>query len=254
MTVKTLIVDDMLLARKRLARHLSTDPDVEIVGECSGGQDAIDAIRRLTPELVFLDVQMPEIGGFEVLEAVGARAVPAVVFVTAYDQFALKAFEVHALDYLLKPFDPERLTHTVQRAKRQIQPSRVDRHQDGLEALLLSLETARKRFGRIAVKVDGKIVFLAVDEVDFVEAAGNYVRIQAGAQSYMIRERISQMEEQLDPEQFVRVHRSTIVNVSRIKEMFPLFNGDQTLILTGGRQLTLSRTFRERLMSVLDRS
>ena len=254
MTIRTLIVDDMLLARNRLRRHLEVDSDLEIVAEASGGQEAIDTIRALKPQLLFLDVQMPEIGGFDVLEEVGADAVPAVVFVTAYDQFALKAFEVHALDYLLKPFDAERLATAVSRAKRLIARSSAEGTAGRLRALLSEIGTGAKHPRRIVIKADGRTVFLPVEDIDYIEAAGNYLRIvTTTGESHMIREKIGEMELRLDPVNFARIHRSTIVNIDRIKEMQPLFNGDQTVFLRGGKKLTLSRTYREAVMARLDR-
>ena len=253
MAIRAVIADDMLLARKRLRRHLEEEPDVEIVGEAAGGQEAIDAIRELKPDLLFLDVQMPEIGGFEVLEAVGPDAVPAVIFVTAYDQFALRAFEVHALDYLLKPFDAERLSEALSRAKRVISRGAGEGATGRLRSLLADLGTSARHPRRLVIKADGRMVFLPVEDIEYVEAAGNYLRIVTAAGAHMIRDKISDMEQRLDPASFARIHRSTIVNLDRIKEMQPLFNGDQTVILRGGRKLTMSRTYREAVMKVLDR-
>ena len=252
MTVRTLIVDDMRLARTRLARQLEQDPDVELIGECAGGNEAIAAIREMRPDLVFLDVQMPEIGGFDVLEALGADAVPVVVFVTAYDQFAIRAFEVSAVDYLLKPFETARLQEALDRAKRQLRSRERDGVDARLSALLESLSARASNANRLSLKVDGRTVFLPAQEVDFIEAAGNYIRIQAGGESFMVRERLTVIETRLDASTFVRIHRSTIVNVTRIKEMHPLFNGDQSLLLKNGKRLTLSRTYREALMARME--
>ncbi|MDQ3069791.1 MAG: response regulator [Acidobacteriota bacterium] len=255
MSIRTLIVDDMLLARKRLRRHLEDDADIDVIGEASGGREAIELIQTLRPDLVFLDVQMPEIGGFEVLDAIGAADAPAVIFVTAYDQFALRAFEIHALDYLLKPFDPERLHKALARARRELQRTASGTTAGKLRALLVEMGGA-KHARRLPIKADGRTVFLPVEDIDYIEAAGNYLRIlTAGAsgESHMIREKISDMEQRLDPSGFVRIHRSTIVNVDRIKEMHPLFNGDQTVVLRSGKRLTMSRTYRETVMKLLDR-
>ena len=251
--IRTLIVDDMLLGRQRLRRHLEQLPHIQIVGEASSGRDAIEAIGALHPQLVFLDVQMPEVDGFDVLRAVGADAIPAVVFVTAHEEFALQAFEMHAIDYLLKPFDTARLQKAVERARRQI-ANATDDTSVRLNALLRQIASGARAARRIAIKADGRTVFLSVDDIDYIEAAGNYLRIVTsgdGTTAYMVRDRISDMERRLDPAAFARVHRSTIVNISRIKEMHPLFNGDQLLILTNGTQLTLSRTYRERLLEQL---
>ena len=252
--IRTLIVDDMLLGRKRLRRHLEELRDIEIVGEASDGREAIDAIGSLNPHLVFLDVQMPEVDGFDVLRAVGVDTIPAVVLVTAHEEFALRAFEMHAIDYLLKPFDTARLHKAVERARRQI-TSATDDSTVRLNALLRQIASGARQARRIAIKADGRTVFLPTDDIDYIEAAGNYLRIVTsvrGTNAYMVRDRISEMERRLDPVAFARVHRSTIVNISRIKEMHPLFNGDQSLILTDGTRLTLSRTYREQLLKQLD--
>jgi two-component system LytT family response regulator len=252
--IRTLIVDDMQLARDRLRRHLETEADIEIVGEASGGQEAIDLIGTLVPDLVFLDVQMPEIGGFEVLEAVGLGAVPVVIFVTAHDDFALRAFEMHALDYLLKPFDGGRMQDAVARARRQIASAETAKTAGTLRALLEDIGVRSHHPRRIAIKEDGRTVFLPVEEIDYIEAAGNYLRIvtSGGSKpSYMIREKLGEMEQRLDPAVFVRIHRSTIVAIDRIKEMHPLFNGDQTVILRSGKELALSRTYREAVLKLL---
>ena len=252
MKIRTLIVDDMRLARNRLARQLEQDPDVDLLGECCGGKEAIEAIEQMRPDLVFLDVQMPEIDGFDVLEAVGPGAVPVVVFVTAYDQFAIRAFEVSAVDYLLKPFEGARLQQALDRAKRQLRSRERDGVDARLGALLESLSSRTNRPNRLALKVDGRTVFVSAQDIEFIEAAGNYVKIQTGTESYLVRDKLSAMETRLDAATFVRIHRSTIVNLTRIKEMHPLFNGDQSLVLKNGKRLTLSRTYREALMSLMD--
>ncbi len=253
MKIRTLVVDDMLLARQRIRRYIGDDPEIEIVGECAGGREAIAAVRELAPDLLFLDVQMPEMDGFQVLEELSKEAhVPAVIFVTAYDQFALRAFDVHALDYLLKPFDRERLGLAVERAKAQLRETKKTILDERLQALLQDIRAPQNYLKRLAVKTSGRIVFLTTDEIDWIETAGNYLKIHAGKSSHMIRERMSQLESKLDPLKFVRIHRTTIVNVDRIKEMHPLFNGDQIITLRDGRQLTMSRTYRDNLRSLLE--
>ncbi|HYO77175.1 MAG TPA: response regulator, partial [Thermoanaerobaculia bacterium] len=224
MKVRTIIVDDMPLARGRLRRHLADDPEIELVGEARNGKEAIELIERLAPDLLFLDVQMPEVGGFEVLESVGPDAVPAVVFVTAYDEFALRAFEVHALDYLLKPFDAERLGAAVARAKKQLAASQLPNAQ--LSTLLDELRGAGRFVTRFAVRSRARLLVVAAGEIESVEGAGNYVRLHTGDAAHLLRDRLSAVETKLDPALFVRVHRSTIVNVSRIVEMRPLVTGD----------------------------
>jgi len=236
--MRVLIVDDEPLACERIRTLLRGEPDVEIAGECHDGKSAVERIRRLVPDLIFLDVQMPEMNGFEVLQML--ETVPPVIFVTAFDEFAVKAFEVHALDYLLKPFDRERFQKALARA----------RHSDmaeKLRGLLAHLREHKPYLDRLVVKTGGRVVFLAADEIDYVEAEGNYVRLHVGRESYLLRQTISNLDSQLDPAAFVRIHRSTIVNLSRVKELHPLFRGDFTVLLRDGRELLLSKTYRGRL-------
>ena len=250
--IRALVVDDMQLARDRLLRHLRAEDDLEVIGECAGGREAIAAIRDLRPDVLFLDVQMPEVDGFQVLEAVGTAAVPVVIFVTAYDQFALRAFEVSAVDYLLKPYTAERLAAALARARQQLASRGVKEVDARLATLLETIASRTVPPRRMALKLEGKTVIVATDDIDYVEAAGNYVRIVVGREAHIVRDRLSQMEAALDPATFVRIHRSTIVNVNRIKEMQPLFNGDQSIVLRNGTRLTMSRTDRDRLFSLLD--
>jgi two-component system LytT family response regulator len=250
--IRTIIVDDMLLARRRIQRFLSDEADFEIVGECADGPTAVAAVNDLKPDLLFLDVQMPEMDGFAVLKELKAENMPAVVFVTAYDQFALKAFEVHALDYLVKPFDRARFLNAINRARKQVKRIQSGDLNERLQALVRDLGGQSPFTRRLLIKSSGKTIILQTDEIDYVEAAGNYLRLKTGAVGHLIRERMSQLEARLDPEKFVRIHRSTIVNVQRIKEMHPLFNGDQTIVLHNGAQLILSRRYRENLMARLE--
>jgi two-component system LytT family response regulator len=251
MKVRTLIVDDIPQARRRVAALLAADPEVEVVGECGDGAAAVGAIAELAPDLVFLDVQMPGGGGFDVIKAVGAERMPVVIFVTAYDEFALRAFEVHAFDYLLKPFDRERFRKTVERAKEALRRRQPDELGERLRALLLDVRAQPRYLKRVKVKSSGHTLILPAEEIDFIETAGNYLRLQSGKSSYLIRESLSAFEAQLDPELFARIHRSTVVNLERIKELHPLFNGDQTIILRDGTRLTMSRSYRDRLLSLL---
>jgi two-component system LytT family response regulator len=250
--IRTLIVDDMMLARKRIRRYLGTNPDFEIIGECSDGREAVGAIRELKPDLLFLDIQMPELDGFQVLDEVGVELVPAVIFVTAYDQFALKAFEVHALDYLLKPFDRERFERTVKRVQAQVKREPSDGLKERLGDLMRDVNAQPKYLRRLMVKSHGHTIIIMTDEIDYIEAASNYLRVRAGKSAYLIRDRLSQLEARLDPEKFARIHRSTIVNIERIKEMHPLFNGDQVLLLHDSTKLIMSRRYREKLLSLLE--
>lgn len=252
--MRALIIDDEALARRRLRQFLADAPDVEVVGECEDGREAVTMIRAASPDLLFLDVQMPRLDGFRVIQEVGAGSVPAVVFVTAFDQFALRAFDAHALDYLLKPFDRERLMRAVSRARRQIADANLKGRLDAFLGALgeQTQQPPRRYAARLAIKVRGRTVFLQADEIDWVGAADNYLELHVGAAVYVVRETMSQFEARLDPEKFARIHRSTLVNVGRIKEMHPLFAGDQLVILHDGTKLQVSRGRRGRLMSLID--
>lgn len=253
MKIRTLIVDDVDLARERI-KILLDDAELEIVGEARNGREAIKAVRDLKPDLVFLDVQMPQIGGFDVIEAIGVEKMPAVIFVTAYDEFALRAFEINAVDYLLKPFDEERLKKAVQRAKREIRHTEPAKEiEERLRRLLKEVKTEPKYLKRIPVKSSRGTTLLLTDEIDWINSAGHYLEIHAGRETHLIRERLSQIEQKLDPEIFIRIHRSIIVNLDRIKSLHPLFNGDHLVILQNGQELNLSRTYHEKLMLLLSR-
>jgi two-component system LytT family response regulator len=254
MRIRTLIVDDESIARDRLRRFLGSEPDIDIIGECGNGSEAASAINKLTPDLVFLDIQMPEMNGFEVLKAVESERIPAVVFVTAYDHFAIKAFEVHALDYLLKPFNRERFRRAVRYAREQIRQSRPGHMDDRLLALLRSIQIEPRYLDRLVIKSSGRVYFLKTDEVDWIEASGNYVTLHAGRESHLLRETMNHVEDRLDPSRFLRIHRSRLVNIDRIKELQPLFGGDYTVVLKDGTELTLSRTYRERLLKLFANS
>jgi two-component system LytT family response regulator len=252
--IRTLIVDDEPLARRNLRLLLEKDPQIEILDECRNGREAVKAINALSPDLIFLDIQMPEMDGFDVLERVGTEHIQAIIFVTAFDQYALKAFDVHALDYLLKPFDDERFAQALRRAKAQIETREINRLSKRLLALLDERESQRASSSRqksyltrLMIKVSGRVVLLKVDEIDFIEADGNYAKLHVGRKAHLLREKMHDLEQRLDPARFVRIHRSVIVNLDRIKEMHPHFNGDYIVVLDDGRQLRLSRTRRENL-------
>jgi two-component system LytT family response regulator len=251
--IRTLIVDDEPLARSRIRELLDTQPDIEVTGECGNGREAIAAIGADHPDLVYLDVQMPEITGFEVLEALERTEAPAVVFVTAFDQFAVRAFEVHALDYLLKPFDRERFLTSLRRAREAVRLRREGHLDERLGALLTHLGERQRYLQRLLVKNGSRSVLVQVGEIDWIESAGNYVRLHVGRERHLLRETMSALEERLDPERFVRIHRSTIVNLERVRELEPYFHGDYVLKLTDGTRLTLSRTYREHLQERLGR-
>jgi two-component system LytT family response regulator len=245
-----LLVDDELLARELLREMLQGDSQVEIVGESVNGSEAIESIRLHSPDLIFLDVQMPGLGGFEVLEALGKDA-PYVIFVTAYDQYAVRAFEVNALDYLLKPFDQERFDVALQRAKAQIMSGRNGGADQRILALLEEIKAGNKYLERLVIKGGGRIYFLETAEIDWIEAEGNYVSVHSAKKSHLLRETISSLEAQLDPKKFVRIHRSSIVRLDHIQELQPWFHGEYRIILHDGTQLTLSRNFKDKLQAAL---
>ena len=250
--LRTLIVDDEPLARERLANLLSAEPDIEVVRQCRDGEEAVAAIQQLTPDLVFLDVQMPALNGFEVIEAVGDK-MPLVIFVTAYDQHALRAFQVRALDYLLKPFDRERFQEALQRARLHIQRDETGDLGRRLLALVKDLRRDQPKTDRLVVKSGGRLFFLRTDEIDWIEASGNYVRLHVGTTSHLLRETMNSIEARLDPEKFFRIHRSRIVNMERIQEMQPWLNGEYAVVLRNGTRVTLSRGYREKLQERLGR-
>lgn len=256
--IRTLIIDDEPLARRNLRLLLEKDPQIEILEECRNGREAVKAINALSPDLIFLDIQMPEMDGFDVLARVGPDHIQAIIFVTAFDQYALKAFDVHALDYLLKPFDDERFANALERAKTQIGAREIDRLSKRLLALLEEREREREGSAtqsdyltRLMIKVSGRVMLLKVEEIDFIEADGNYAKLHVGRKAHLLREKMHDLEGRLDPARFVRIHRSVIVNLDRIKEMHPHCNGDYIVVLEDGRQLRLSRTRRENLESRL---
>ncbi|MFL6466393.1 MAG: LytR/AlgR family response regulator transcription factor [Pyrinomonadaceae bacterium] len=254
MKIRTLIVDDEPLARERVKRFLKDERDIVILGECGNGTDAIKSIREKEPDLVFLDIQMPEKNGFDVIKSIEGGDLPTIVFVTAYDQYALQAFEVHALDYLLKPFNRERFHRAVSRAKDQIESRRRGELDERLASLISSISPDRKYLERLVVKSVGRVFFLKTSEIDWIEASGNYLKLHVGRESHMIRETMNSIEGKLDPGQFMRIHRSTIVNIDRIKELHPMFSGDYSAILRDGTELALSRNYRERFLELFEGS
>jgi two-component system, LytTR family, response regulator len=249
--IKVVIADDEPLARERLASLLSSEPDIELVAQARDGEEAIRAIHTHTPDLVFLDIQMPQMDGFEVIHAVGLDRMPPIVFVTAYDQHAIRAFQVRALDYLLKPFDGERFGEALERGRRQIERSETGDLGRRLLALVKDLRPDQPRSDRLVVKSAGRLFFLRTDEIDWVEAAGNYVRVHIGPTSHLLRETMTSIERRLDPEKFFRIHRCRIVNLERIEEVQPWLNGEYAVLLRTGVRLTLSRGCREKLQARL---
>lgn len=247
MKIRALIVDDEPLGRERVRALLHEDAEVEVVGEIPDGRRAVAAVEKLKPDLLFLDVQMPEMDGFAVLDAIAGKHMPAIIFVTAYDRYAVQAFEVHALDYLLKAFDRERFGKAVERAKEEIRRSREGALSERLAGLLEDLESRKPLATRMVIKSGGRIFFLPVEEIDWVEAADNYVCIHAGSETHLMRETLQALESRLNPAKFFRIHRSTIVNIDRIRELQPIFHGDYSVRLRDGTELTLSRSYREKL-------
>jgi two-component system LytT family response regulator len=246
-SLRVVVVDDEPLARERLRTLLAVEPGVELVAECGDGLEALAVLERERPDLVFLDVQMPGLDGFDVLGALDVRRLPAVVFVTAYDRYALRAFEVHALDYLLKPFDRQRFGRALERARRDLVTAR-----GGLADLVEELRRDRKRLQRIVVKTEERAFFVRPADVDWMEAAGNYVRLHVGPATHLVRERMKNLEERLDPDTFLRIHRSRIVNLDRVRELLPWARGEHVVVLVTGARLTTSRRHSRRLQELLE--
>lgn len=248
MTLRVLVVDDEAPARRRIRRLLAADPQIAVVGECGDGASAVTEILAARPDLVFLDVQMPERDGFAVVRALPPGALPAILFVTAHDQYALEAFDVHAVDYLLKPFTVERFRTALARARERIEKRTADA---GLANLAETLRTRPAYLSRVPVRTGGRTVFVDLAAVDWLEAADNYVRLQVRQREYLVRETLASLEAQIDPDRFVRIHRSVIVQVDRIAELRPTSHGDAEVTLRDGTRLAVSRTCRERLSTAL---
>jgi two-component system LytT family response regulator len=250
---RAILADDEPLARERLRTLLAQEDWIDLVAECSDGVQAITAIQQLEPDLVFLDIQMPSAGGFEVIQAIGPTRMPCVIFVTAYDKYALRAFDVHALDYLLKPFDRERFQQALARARQHLErrsPGDLERR---LLELMQDFKPAPQRLERFVIKAGGRVFFVRADEIDWIEAAGNYVKLHVGSDAHLFRETMNALESQLDPDSFFRIHRSHIVNIERVKELQPWFNGEYVVFLRNGTRLTLSRGYREKLQDRIGR-
>jgi two-component system LytT family response regulator len=249
--IRALIADDEALARKFIRRMLKDDHDVEIVGECSNGKETVAMIRKQNPDIVFLDVQMPEMDGFAVLESIGIERLPEIIFATAYEQYAIRAFELHALDYLLKPFDQARFKDAIKHAKERFRSERQNEGRMQISALLESIKNKPQHLDRVMIKSGGRITFLSIDEINWIEADDKYVHLHTTKISPMVRQTLSAMETQLDPKKFRRIHRSAIVNVERIKELQPLFSGEYSIHLEDGTKLTLSRNYKDKLFDLL---
>jgi len=241
MIVRALIVDDEPLARRAIARFLGNETGVEVIGEFGDGESAVAAILDQKPDLVFLDIQMPEMDGFEVLDKIGAERMPVTIFVTAYDQFALRAFDANAIDYLLKPVAKKRFERSLARAKQRIAGQHGQDEMSRIVSSLQRLAAAQQYVDRIAVPVNGRILFVAAKEIDWIEAEGNYLHVHAGNREHVLRQTLTDLEKQLNPGDFLRIHRSTIVNVRRIKEIRTWFHGYHRVLLENGTELRMSR-------------
>ena len=267
--VTVLVADDEPLARRRILRLLRAEPGVEVVAECKGGRSAVEQILARNPDLVFLDIQMPDLDGFGVIAEVGPERMPSVVFVTAFDQYALRAFEVHALDYLLKPFEAERFHSALVRARANLSPRREAAYpgEDRLRQLLAEVlgdraaggqggseaadRTTSQFFERVAVKTDGATRILQIADVDWFETDGNYVRVHVGKSTYLIRSTANRLQEALDPRRFARIHRRFLVNIDRVVGLEPWFGGDAIVLLRDGSKLRLSRNYREAFLALM---
>lgn len=247
-----MIVDDEQLARERIRSLLEREPDVSVVAECPNGPSALETLRNRDVDLLFLDVQMPEMDAFELIRALPPERCPTVIFVTAYDRYALRAFDVHAFDYLLKPVDSRRLRETLDRvvklSEMKKRSSELHRH---LQEMLAEYQSGRAQKGRLALKSDGEILLLKPEEIDWVESAGNYVCLHIGSKTRLLRETLHAMEDRLSGHNFLRIHRSALVNIAKIRSLKPMLSGDYSLEMQDGTKLTLSRTHRERVLEKL---
>ena len=251
--IRVLVADDQPMARERLVSLLAAEPGVELAGTAATGAEAVDVIRKASPDLVFLDLQMPGMDGFKVIEEIGVDRMPPTVFVTAYDEYAVRAFEVQALDYLLKPFGRQRFQSALARARRHLERERQGAMAGQLAELLRTGRSPEAGNKRLLIKSGGRVSFVDVDAIDWVEAEGNYVRIHAGGQVHIMRETMNGLFERVGPHQFFRIHRSRIVNVTRVKELLIAGGGDYHVVLWDGTRLGLSRMYRDALQDQLSR-
>jgi two-component system LytT family response regulator len=241
MSIRVLVVDDEPLARRAIRRFLGKHVSVDVIAECGDGESAVSAIREREPDLVFLDIQMPEMDGFQVLRQVGPDQMPVTIFVTAYDRYALHAFDANAIDYLLKPVGKERFDRALARAERRIAGELKHDEVDRLISSLERLATTQPYPDRLAIPKHGRVLFVATKEIDWIEAEGNYVRLHVGNRAHEFRETLTSLEQKLNPAEFLRIHRSTIVNVQRIKEIQAWFHGHHRVLLENGTELRMSR-------------
>ena len=256
MTLRVVVADDEPIGRQRLVRLLQAEPETDVVAACADGAEAVEAIRKHAPDVVLLDIQMPHLDGFEVVAALGGAQHPAIIFVTAHDQYAVRAFEVHAFDYLLKPVDRDRLRQAVGRAVLKAEPMPPARASGRVLALLEELnarDRARER-DRLVVRTPERAIFLRTETIDWIEAAGKFVHLHVGRAVHALRESMAELEQELDSARFLRISRSAIVNLDRIQEVQPWFQGDYVLILSDGTRLTSTRGYRENMRRLLGRS
>jgi two-component system, LytTR family, response regulator len=252
--IRAVIADDEPLARQRLLMLLALEDWVEVVAECADGPAALAAIEKLRPDLVLLDIEMPGASGFELIEAIGPARMPCVIFVTAFDNYALRAFDVRALDYLLKPFDRDRFHTALARAREHIERGASGELERRLLELVHDLKPATHFLERFVVKAGGRVFFVRASEIEWIEAAGNYVKLHVGGDTHLFRETMNAVERTLDPDVFYRIHRSFIVNIERVRELQPSFNGEYVVCLKSGARLTLSRGYREKLQERIGRT
>ena len=251
MSIRSLIVDDEPLARNLVRRLVARDSDFSIVGECGDPREVVALVEREKPDLLVLDVQMPELNGFEVLSLIGPEDLPMVIFVTAHDQFALQAFSAQAIDYVLKPIDEDRFAQALQKAKVYLNGQQNGEMRERLQGLLEQLPSSSRFLSRLAVRTGERVLIVKTEELDWIEAAGNYLNLHVGKASYMVRGRINALEMKLDPNKFFRIHRSTMVNLDRVREFQPLFKGDGLVVLKDGTKLPASRSCSQKLKDLL---
>jgi two-component system, LytTR family, response regulator len=258
--MRTVIADDERLARQKLMILLDSEPHVKVAAECENGRQTVSAIRTLRPDVLLLDIQMPDLNGFQVLAEISPDEMPVVIFTSAYDQYAIRAFEANALDYLLKPFDQERLHRAVEKARSELRKSRDREITHRIMNLLSEMKPGKQPDSaveqpnlekRLAIKANGRVVFIDLDNVDWIEAAANYVRLNIGKESYLFRETITRISERLDTNDFVRIHRSNIVNIHKIKELIPVNSGEYVVVLKSGKELSCSRGYRAALQEIV---
>jgi two-component system LytT family response regulator len=258
LVIRAIVADDERLARRKLRMLLGSESQIEVVAECLNGKQTVSAMRSFRPDMLFLDIQMPDLDGFEVLSEISPEEMPQVIFTSAYDQYAIRAFEAHALDYLLKPFDQDRLHAAIERATAEIRKSKDQEVTNRVLELLSSVKAQKRPIAefeeRLAIRTNGRVVFLTLDEIHWVEAAANYVRLNTGKNSYLFRETISRVSERLNPAHFVRIHRSMIVNVRSIKELIPVNSGEYVVVLHGGKELSCSRGYRANLQHLIGKN